>query len=80
MIDAALNICNKIWQTGEWHTLVITLPKKGNSDGTIAQLALLVMLKMLLNRLKEHQSGKIIAEEEAGFRPAGSRTTNIFST
>ena len=35
MIDALTNICNKIWQTGEWPTpwtqsLVITLPKKGN--------------------------------------------------
>ena len=35
MIDVLLNICNKIWQTGEWPTLwtqslVITLPKKGN--------------------------------------------------
>ena len=35
MIDALLNICNKIWQTGEMPTswtqsLVITLPKKGN--------------------------------------------------
>ena len=32
MIDVLLNICNKIWQTGEWPTpwtqsLVITLPK-----------------------------------------------------
>ena len=35
MMDALLNIWNKIWQTGEWPTtwtqlLVITLPKKGN--------------------------------------------------
>ena len=35
MVDALLNICNKIWQTGEWPTtwkqsLVITLPQKGN--------------------------------------------------
>ena len=35
MISALTNICNKIWQTGEWPTpwtqsLIITLPKKGN--------------------------------------------------
>ena len=34
-ITALTTICNKIWQTGEWQTLliqllVITLPKKGN--------------------------------------------------
>ena len=35
IITALTTICNKIWQTGEWQTLliqllVITLPKKGN--------------------------------------------------
>ena len=35
MINAHTVICNKIWQTREWHTLwtqslVMTLPKKGN--------------------------------------------------
>jgi len=35
MISTLTNICNKIWQTGEWPTpwtqsLIITLPKKGN--------------------------------------------------
>ena len=50
MIDVLLNICNKIWQTGEWPTpwtqsLVITLPKKltCSSVRTITQLALSVM-------------------------------------
>ena len=36
VITALTTICNKVWQTGEWPTtwtqsLVITLPKKGNS-------------------------------------------------
>ena len=64
MIDALLNICNKIWQTGEWPTtwnqsLVITLPKKGNlqqcqNHHTISFVshARKDMLKVLLNRLK----------------------------
>ena len=64
MIDALLNICNKIWQTGEWPTswtqsLVITLPKKdnlqqGQNYRTISLIshASKVMLKILLNRLK----------------------------
>ena len=50
MTDVLLNICNKIWQTGDWPTpwnqsLVITLPKKATSSSvrTIAQLALSVM-------------------------------------
>ena len=35
VITALTTICDKIWQTGEWptpwtHSLVITLPKKGN--------------------------------------------------
>ena len=63
MIDVLLNICNKVWQTGEWPTpwtqsLVITLPKKGNllqcqNYRTISLIshASKVMLKILLNRL-----------------------------
>ena len=62
MIDVLLNICNKIWQTGDWPTpwtqsLVITLPKKGNllqcqNYRTISLIshASKVMLKILLNR------------------------------
>ena len=37
MIDVLTEICNRIWRTGEWPTpwtqsLIITLPKKGNSS------------------------------------------------
>ena len=70
MIDALLNICNKIWQTGEWPTtwkqsLVITLPKKGNLQqcqnhytNSVVGHAIKDMLKILLNRLKP-RTGKI---------------------
>ena len=90
MIDVLLNICSKIWQTGEWPTpwtqsLVITLPKKGNllqcqNYRTISLIshASKVMLKILLNRLTP-QAETIIAEEQAGFRPGRSTTEQIFS-
>ena len=90
MIDVLLNICNKIWQTGEWPTpwtqsLVITLSKKGNllqcqNYRTISLIshASKVMLKILLNRLTP-QAEAIIAEEQAGFRPGRSTTEQIFS-
>ena len=90
MIDVLLNICNKIWQTGEWPTpwtqsLVIALPKKGNllqcqNYRTISLISHVskVMLKILLNRLTP-QAEMIIAEEQAGFRPGRSTTEQIFS-
>ena len=90
MISALLTICNKIWQTGEWPTpwtqsLIITLPKKGNLQQcqnyrTISLIShpSKVMLKILLNRLKP-QAEKIIAEEQAGFRPGRSTTEQIFN-
>ena len=90
MIDVLLNICNKIWQTGEWpmpwtQLLVITLPKKGNllqcqNYRTIKLIshASKVILKIVLNRLTP-QAETIIAEEQAGFRPGRSTTEQIFS-
>ena len=90
MIDVLLNICNKIWQTGEWPTpwtqsLVITLPKKGNllqcqNYRTISLIshASKVMLKILLNRLTP-QAETIKAEEQAGFRAGRSTAEQIFS-
>ena len=90
MISALLTICNKIWQTGEWPTpwtqsLIITLPKKDNLQlcqnyRTISLIShpSKVMLKILLNRLKL-QAEKIIAEEQAGFRPGRSTTEQIFN-
>ena len=64
MISALTNICNRIWQTGEWPTpwtqsLIITLPKKGNLQlcqnyRTISLIShpSKVMLRIILNRLK----------------------------
>ncbi|KAK2177396.1 hypothetical protein NP493_599g02057 [Ridgeia piscesae] len=88
MISALLTICNKIWQTGEWPTpwtlsLIITFPKKCNPCQNYRTISLIshpskVMLNILLNRLKP-QAEKIIAEEQAGFRPGRSTTEQIFN-
>ena len=90
VITSLTTICNKIWQTGEWPTpltqsLVITLPKKGNLQRcqnyrTISLIShpSKVMLKIILNRLKP-QEGKIIAEEQAGFRAGRNTTEQIFN-
>ena len=90
VITTLTTICNKIWQTGEWptpwtHSLVFTLPKKGNlqqcqSYRTISLIShpSKVMLKIIFNRLKP-QAEKIIAEEQAGFRAGRSTTGQIFN-
>ena len=74
VISVLHKICNKIWQTGEWpmpwtHSLIITLPKKGNLQQckNYRTISLIchpskVLLKVLLNRLKP-QAESIIAEE-----------------
>ncbi|GFO50541.1 RNA-directed DNA polymerase (reverse transcriptase) domain containing protein [Plakobranchus ocellatus] len=81
-------ICNKIWQTGVWpkswtQSLIITQPKKGNlklcqNYRTISLIShpSKVMLKVILNRLKP-EAEKIIAEEQAGFRPGRSTVEQI---
>ena len=90
VFTALTTICNKIWQTGEWPTLltqslVIMLPKKGNLQQcqnyrTISFIShpSEVMLKIILNRLKP-QAEKIIAEEQAGFKAGRSTTKQIFN-
>ena len=90
MVNALLIICNKIWRTGYWPTLwtqslVITLPMNGNLQlclnyRTISLIShpSKVMLKIILNRLKPEPE-KIIAEEQAGFRPERSTTEQIFN-
>ena len=89
-ICVCVTICNKIWLTGEWPTLwtqslVITLPKKGNLQHcqNYRMISLIshpskVTLKITLNRLKP-QVGKIIAEEQAGFKAGRSTTGQIFN-
>ncbi len=90
MISVLLTICNNIWQTGEWPTpwnqsLIITLPKKGNLQQwqnyrttSLTSHPSKVQLKIMLNRLKP-QAEKIIAEEQAGFRPGRSTPEQIFN-
>ena len=90
MIDALLNICNTIWQTGEWpttwtHSLVITPPKKCSLQHcqnyrTISLISQdgKVMLKSLLKRLKP-QAERIIAEEQAGFGSGRSAIEQVFN-
>ena len=76
VITALTTICNKVWQKGEWptpwtHSLVITLPKKGNLQQcqnyiTVSLIShpRTVMLKTILNKLKP-QTETIIAEEQS---------------
>ena len=88
LIAALTTICNKIWDSGEWPTqwtqsLVITLPKKGNLQlcSNYRTISLIshpskIMLRVILNRLKP-QAERIIAEEQAGFRPGRSTTEQV---
>ena len=88
MIDILTTICNKIWKTGEWpttwtHSLVITLPKKGNLQlcqnyRTISLINLPSKVMLKLKRLQP-QAEEIIAEEQAGFRAGRSTTEQIFN-
>ena len=90
MIDTLTNICNKIWQTGQWPTpwtqsLIVTIPKKSNLQlcQNYRTISLIchpskVMLKVILNRLKP-QAELIIAEEQAGFRKGRSTIEQIFN-
>ena len=76
MIDVLTEICNRIWRTGEWptpwtHSLIITLPKKGNLQlcqnyRTISLIShsSKVMLKIILNRLKPLAEEKIAEKLE----------------
>ena len=90
MVNALLIICSKIWRTEVWPTpwtqsLVITLPKNGNLQlcqnyRIISHIShpRKVMLKIIVNRLKP-EAEKIIAGEQAGFRPGRSTTKQIFN-
>ena len=90
MVNVLLNICNKIWITGDWpkpwtQSLIITLPKKGNFQQcqnyrTISLIShpSKVMLKIILSRLRPYAE-RIIAEEQAGFRQGRSTTEQIFN-
>ena len=89
VIIAPTTICNEIWQTEEWPTLLtlsllITHPKKGNLQQcqnyrTISFIThpSKVMLKIMMNRLKPQ--AEIIAKEQAGFKAGMSTTEQIFN-
>ena len=89
VITALTTMCNKNLADRRManpmdHSLVITLPKKGNllqyqNYQTISLIshARKVILNIKLNRLKP-QAEKIIAEEQAGSRAGRSTTEQIF--
>ena len=77
-----------IWNTKEWpiqwtRSLVITIPKKGDSRKcsnyrtiSLIKNASKILLKILLNQLNP-QAEKIISEEQAGFRKGRSTVEQI---
>ena len=89
-IKVLTHICQKIWETKQWpqkwtQSLVIPIPKKGNSRQcqnyrTISLIchASKVLLRIILNRLKS-KAEEVISEEQAGFRPKRSTTEQIFN-
>ena len=90
VVTALTTNCSKTRQTGEWptpwtHSLVITLPKKGNLQQcqnyrTISLIShpSKVILKIILSRLKP-QAEKIIAEQQVGFRAGRSTKEQLFN-
>ena len=90
MTNALTVICQRIWEAKEWpkdwtQSLIIPLPKKGNTrqcqnHRTISLIShpSKVMLRVLLNRLKT-QAEEILAEEQAGFRAGRSTVEQIFN-
>ena len=95
VISVLLTICNKIWQTGEWPTpwtqsLIITLPKKSNLQlcQNYRTTSLIghprkVMLKILLNRLKqasEQDAAQQSRSSTLGYFARSTFNTNKIST
>ena len=90
MIDAFLIICQNIWETKTWaeewsNSLILKIPKTGNlrcykNYRTISRIShpSKIMLRIILNRLKG-KAGKLLSEEQAGFRPKRSTAEHIFN-
>ena len=90
VVDIVTAICQKIWETKQWpeewtRSLIIPLPKKGNTrlcqnHRTISLISHTskIMLRVILNRLKK-EAEEHLAEEQAGFRAGRSTVEQIFS-
>ena len=85
MTDVLTEIRNRIWRTGERHTLwtqsliIHSLKRATYSSARTTELpASSVMMKAILNMLKP-QAEEIIAEEQAGFKAGRSTTEQIFN-
>ena len=80
MVQAVTTICQSIWRDKGWpaqwtKSIMIPLPKKGNSKKcqnyrTISLIShpSMIILKIILNRLEE-RAEELLSEEQAGFRP-----------
>ena len=90
LADLITTICQKVWETKQWpeewtRSLIIPLPKKGNTrlcqnHRTISLISHTskIMLRVILNRLKT-QAEEHLAEEQAGFRAGRSTVEQIFN-
>ena len=88
--DVLTTLCQKVWETKEWprewtKSLIIPLPKKGNTrkcqnHRTISLIShpSKILLKVILKRLKT-QAEELLAEEQAGFRAKRSTVEQIFN-
>ena len=90
MISVITNVCNKIWNSGDWpmvwtQSLIIYIHKKGNIQKcenyrTISLISHMskIMLTVILRRLQPIAE-ELLSEEQAGFRAGRSTNEQIFN-
>ena len=90
MISVITNVCNKIWNSGDWpmvwtQYLIICIHKKGNIQKcenyrTISLISHMskIILKVILRRLQPIAE-ELLSEEQAGFRAGRSTNEQIFN-
>ena len=90
MISMITNVCNKIWNSGDWtmvwtQSLIICIHKKGNIQKcenyrTISLISHMskIMLKVILRKLQPIAE-ELLSEEQAGFRAGRSTNEQIFN-